>query len=502
MLRQIHIFYEKRHIFTMDFALALGNEELMNVIEVIKSFISLPVSGKTFTRPMSNYQVFHRAAGALYFLFITDLVDSLEQVDAIIIKTISKFNELFPDPASISKSSEAKTIFIKFLNQLQQELHSKIAIVGPLNSGKTTLYDLLRNNAPERTIMNIAKISPFYIDDLSFDIWDFQLLDNFSLLWNKQVSGADLIILLFDLSNYNFKVINHFFTLQKTESKLARLLILANKRDLVSEEEIQKINKELEISAVYNICLTSPDAKSRVISLIRNVLELKNKLPDNFKALLDVAENLTASGQNVSAIAKYKELLNICNTYQDYSYPDAIQQKIKELQLKVNEEVKSRKGKIVKEEFEIPNHIKFAKKVKVKSLPIKEIQAMFSRQPESLTKKSNRKKLSLTPNDFKTDLAALESVKIEEKRTKKIKNIAKLEKEIVQPVTIEEFENFKSKMDFVKALQRMIAFKGSYLSLKLCEQYLKELQDSFDKSLTYEELNLAAETFVNTENKR
>ena len=46
--------------------------------------------------------------------------------------------------------------------------------------------------------MNFAKSSTFEIEDLTFDIWDFQIPDNHSNLWHKFVAGSDLIILIFD----------------------------------------------------------------------------------------------------------------------------------------------------------------------------------------------------------------------------------------------------------------------------------------------------------------
>ena len=95
MLRQLHIFLESELLFVKDYAMALGNDELNNVKKIIQKYIDMPMPGKTFQRAVSNFQIFHRASGNLYFLFITDLVDSLQYLDGIIIKTIDKFTELF-----------------------------------------------------------------------------------------------------------------------------------------------------------------------------------------------------------------------------------------------------------------------------------------------------------------------------------------------------------------------------------------------------------------------
>ncbi|MFX1410062.1 MAG: hypothetical protein ACFFA6_06900, partial [Promethearchaeota archaeon] len=99
MLRQVHIFLKTEHIFCKDYAMAISGAELNNVKEIIEEYIEIPMPGKTFSRPVSNYQIFHRGEGELYFLFVTDLVDSLDLLDEIIRSMIQKFKDLFPDPS-------------------------------------------------------------------------------------------------------------------------------------------------------------------------------------------------------------------------------------------------------------------------------------------------------------------------------------------------------------------------------------------------------------------
>ncbi len=53
--------------------------------------------------------------------------------------------------------------------------------------------------------------------------------------------------------------------------------------------------------------------------------------------------------------------------------------------------------------------------------------------------------------------------------------------------------------DFASELQKMINEKGSSLSLKLCEQLITELHNSLGRTLTKEDINLAADFFVKQE---
>ena len=54
MLRQLHIFNEKEHIFVKDYAIAFGSEELQNVLETINKYMEMPIPGKTINR----FQIF------------------------------------------------------------------------------------------------------------------------------------------------------------------------------------------------------------------------------------------------------------------------------------------------------------------------------------------------------------------------------------------------------------------------------------------------------------
>ena len=67
------------------------------------------------------------------------------------------------------------------------------------------------------------------------------------------------------------------------------------------------------------------------------------------------------------------------------------------------------------------------------------------------------------------------------------------------PVNTETFEQLKQKYGIAKILQIIIEQKGSSLSLVLCEQYISELQVSLERSLTYEDIELAADFFIKQE---
>jgi len=489
MLRQIHIFHKSDCIYNHTYALALGDDELNNVIKIIQSYIEIPMVGKTFHRPVSEYfQIFHRSEENVLFLFITDLVDRLDYVGPIIDNTIKKFNELFLNPSEINTSTNLKREFVDFLREKQYDLHSKIAIVGPHNSGKTMLFNMFKGNGA-RPIMNFAKASIYSVDNLKFDLWDFELKDNASLLWSKFIQGSDLVILLFDLSNYHLRVINHFLDLQKQESRFSKLLIIGNKRDLVRTEDIRIIKNELNIADFEEISLNEAGAKERISNLISQVLNLKKLLPHNFTELFNEAKKVESEGNSILAIAKYKELIKISNEYQDFTYVTTLKNKLGSLQGKVDEQAKIRKGIEAKKKFEIPGRRQFTRRIQVQPLPTSKtsVQAPPIEIPKTSAKiKQKTEDLMLFTETDSSDGEEIDKEDI----TLDINKVIPEEKRPTLEVIEKEDEEFPG------ILQQMIEKRGSSLSLNLCEQLLAELQSTIARPLTIEDLDLAADVFV------
>ena len=489
MLRQIHIFHKDDCVYNHTYALALGDDELNNVIKIIQSYIDMPMRGKTFHRPVSeHFQIFHRSEGNVLFLFITDLVDRLEYIGPIMDNLIKKFNELFPTPNDINTSTNLKREFVDFLREQQYALHSKIVIVGPHNSGKTMLFNMFKGNGV-RPIMNFAKTSIYSVDNLKFDLWDFELKDNFSLLWSKFIQGSDLVILLFDLSNYHLRVINHFLDLQKQESRFSKLLIIGNKRDLIRKEDIRIIKNELNISDFEEISLNEAGAKEKIRTLISEALNLKKLLPHNFTELFNEAKKVESEENFILAIAKYKELIKISNEYQDFTYLTTLKNKIESLQEKANEKAKIRKKIEKKKKFEIPGKIQFTRRIQVQPLPTSKtsVQAPPIEIPKTLIKiKQKTEDLMLFSETDSLDGEEIDKEDI----TLDIDKVIPEEKRPILEVIEKKEEEFPS------ILQQLIEKRGSSLTLKLCEQLLSELQSTLARPLTIEDLELAAEIFV------
>jgi len=510
-------------IFVKDYALAFGAVELENFQRVIQKYIDMPVHGKTFTNHVSNFQIFHRSSKDLYFVFVTDILDSLQYIEKLMLKTIKKLEELFPNPHDIKEPSSNKSEFLKFLVQLQKDLHSKISIIGPTNTGKTTLYNMLKTDN-EKLLTDFAKISQFEIGGVSFDLWDFQLRDSFSLLWSKFINGSDLVIVLFNLANYHVKIVNHFLNLQKLEGKYSKLLVIGNKRELVDDSEIKRIKNILNIGEFEEFSLTAPDAKAKITQLLMDIFRLKKKFPSNFGEMVKEVDALVLENK-IQALAKYKELLSVSQSYQNIIYTKALEQKISDLNEKLKEQTEKRKERESKKEFPLPKTLVFTRKISVKPLPtpgstdqsldnnesIKEpststskpIQKMVSFQkldnkpkvkPRIIQQKPSKLIVKpKVPKIFKEDKTPIKPVS-----TKKLKPTMPIElfspnedivKELETPIVI----------DFPKELQKIINEGGSSLSFQLCERLITELKNSFDRPISLNDVRMAADFFIKQE---
>ena len=496
ILRQIHIFYSGKNIYNHTYALALGDEELNNVRKVIQSFLDMPMTGKIFHRPVSkNFQIFHKSENKVLFLFITDLIDNLEYISPILDNTIKLFSELFPNPIDISNPDDKKRKFVDFLREQQHHLHSKISIIGPTNSGKTHLFNILKSDQMHQ-IMNFAKASVITIDNLKFDLWDFELKDNFSLLWSKFIQGSDLVVLVFDLSNYNIRVVNHFLDLQKQETIFSKLLIFGNKRDLINKNDLKIVKNELDISDFEDISLLETGVREQVKLLIARTLNLKKLLPHHFIESFNEAESIESDGNLILAIAKYKELVKISSDYQDFSYISTLKEKIEILQGKIDEQKELRKQAESKRKFEVPGKRQFTRRVQVKPLPSNKSQLT----PPSIEVPKATIKASRSPvADQKTEDLLLfsksdasEAMNIDkEDITLHIDEIIPEEK---RP-TLEQSE-IESETNYPEMLQQMIEQSGSTLSLNLCSQLVTELQKTLARPLKVEDIESAANFFV------
>lgn len=510
MFRQLYIFYANKTIFSHSYALAFDEQQFSKVNEILKEYIEQPVSNQFFNRPYGNFQIFYVSMKGLFYLVIADHVDKKDYIQDIIKKIDKKFHELFPNPNDISEDAEHRGEFLLYLTEAHYDLHSKIALIGPMDVGKTSIAEILKGPEEPKTIMNFAKSYKINIANIYFDLWDFQMNDNFSLLWNNFIRGSDLVILVLDSTKINVKTVSHFKNLHKMEAKFSKIIVLANKQDLSEAEDLKQIENKIETS-VLGITLKDPGIKTELQAIISDGLNLKKELPAEFGQILKNAENLALKEEYVNAIMNFKTLITMCKDYQDFSYLGTFEDRIRELDNLRKE--KEKQEEIEKRKIKAPEKIKFTGKVAVKALPlpgsVKKSSTQIRQPPQpkettvsfdALTKKEPPtvqeelpKKKKLMAGDIKINIPPLQAKK------QKIKPEPKFSAPVVpepksKPNTTTKLLN--SPKNQYEILFNFIQQKGGDLSLALCKEYIEKMKRNLDRPLRTEDIEKAAEIFV------
>jgi len=127
----------------------------------------------------------------------------------------------------------------------------KIALIGEVSSGKTTLGNYLRTNqfVEESCTVGVAFHS-FKLDDKNFEIWDTSGQEKFSSLTTVYYRNASIILLVFDANNIRFEDKLKYYLdetkLKVESSKNYRIIIICNKIDLVSETQLANLKKRID----------------------------------------------------------------------------------------------------------------------------------------------------------------------------------------------------------------------------------------------------------------
>src|SRR5271157_4782721 len=269
-----------------------------------------------------------------------------------------------------SKMGNHKQASKKYLLEIHAKLHPKIALVGPLGVGKTTMAEAVRlPEGEERAVMNFGMIYPIKIGKMTFDLWDFVLPDNFSPLWNNFVRGCDVFILVVDSTPEGVKAASQFLNLHQREAKSARIAVLCNKQDLPEAVSPDTIKGQLGGIASFGMSATQEDARDRFVVILEEVLDLKKPLPLEFKQILVSANQAISKQDYESAIQALERAAAIAKDYQEMSHYQTLQEKITQMKKLKAEKKKSEEREARK--IKAPDKITFNQKVAVKSLPLK-----------------------------------------------------------------------------------------------------------------------------------
>ena len=152
-----------------------------------------------------------------------------------------------------------------------------------------------------------------------------------------------------------------------------------------------------------------------------------------------------------------------------------------------------------KKKFRVPEKRIFSTPVSVKNLPTtntlsqQKVEKISPPKLKGIKPTVQSQKVKLTEKDFKLDVSAIEQLTKISTPTKE-----KQEVKVMSPL---EFKKLRDNKDIAKVLQSMIKKDGNVLSIDLSEMFVEEMQNSLSRTITYDDLIIAAEIFIDQENQ-
>ncbi len=363
-------------MFQYFFAKAFDKETLLNIVlkKRLITYITNPIENKILNKPILDFQTHFVFSNGIFFLFVTDMADRPKLIAKEIDRASKLFIKNFPDPMKIKESSPEKEEFTIFIKETHYYLHPKISLIGPIGGGKSTIVNILNQGKSHgKKIMDFAFYYKVQLGDIFFDLWDFIARDDFSPLWNNFTRGSDVLFFVIDGSNLNDEKVKFFINLKRREGKYSNWAIILTHSDnptFLKSSSLKKKYNLLKDVEIFDINLIDQNVLGNLSMIFTKTLGLKEALPPEFRKKLIQANKFVAEENFTKGIALLRELIEICEMYQEFAYLEVFQNKIKELEGKL--QLKLEKKKLEDEMFRAPERIQFKNFKGVSHLPGKE----------------------------------------------------------------------------------------------------------------------------------
>ncbi|WP_371804417.1 Rab family GTPase [Candidatus Lokiarchaeum ossiferum] len=373
MLRQVFLYHHKEMIFSHFFGQAYDSATMNLLITKLDTFISNPMDGKVFSKPMFDFQAHYGMFKGVFYIFVTDMADRPKIIAKEIERAAKLFSKHFSDPMEIKNPTTGKEEFTLFIKETHYFLHPKFTLMGPLGAGKTSIASFLgATGTPDKKIMNFAVYYQVKLGEIFFDLWDFVESDDYSPLWNNYVRGSDLIFYVLDGSQNKLtdKKVKFFLNLIRREGKYSNWVVILthkNSPDFVSGPQLTEKYDLLKGKKIFEVDLADADIKEQLSSIFSDTIGLKRSLPSDFRTKLQQANDFVGTEEFKAAISILQDLIQICEDYQEYSYLEIFKNKINELEekAKVKQEAEEREARKIK----APKKISFDSFKGTKTLP-------------------------------------------------------------------------------------------------------------------------------------
>lgn len=154
----------------------------------------------------------------------------------------------------------------------------KLVLLGDSTVGKSSICERFAYDTftQEHSTIGASFQSMRCDNNVRIDMWDTAGQERFSSILPMYYRGADIILIVFDVTNMNYEKKLKYHLSQLTDSKYS-IIIIGNKIDLISKEDqniiYNDIKKYRSYENVNNIMFTSAKTNENIEN-VKNVISL------------------------------------------------------------------------------------------------------------------------------------------------------------------------------------------------------------------------------------
>ncbi len=277
MIRNVYIISnEGSIIFSKNYSDNDNNNSLIEFLISLTEFIdNMNFPEKTEIMGMHSLQLYYLRKNDVMFYFVADKSDDPDQVKEKIEELSKIFIEKWGD---VVKSWSGDPNEFEGLEEAVDKIAVtmvKIALLGFSSVGKTTTLRLLRGEpvalTHKATIgVNIKSLSTD-IGNANLVIWDLAGQSRFSILWNKMVKNAQVVIIVTDSTLENVLRSRKLVQMVQKEAPTAKIIGIANKQDLPTALTPERVGQILGVPT-YELIAIDPSYRDRLLAILTKAI--------------------------------------------------------------------------------------------------------------------------------------------------------------------------------------------------------------------------------------
>ncbi len=152
MLKQVYVLKGEEILFSKDFGTGFSPENFAQVKSILAPFISDPVDGMVFDRPLFNFQAIYVSVQGLFFLMVVNLSDWPNDMKMELMPLTGKFLNIFRDVATDLKNAAKQEEFKRCILEMHDRLYPKITLPQAIEKGEFTVLTLSAEDTEELTV--------------------------------------------------------------------------------------------------------------------------------------------------------------------------------------------------------------------------------------------------------------------------------------------------------------------------------------------------------------